>query len=156
MAGHGRDRIGGDAPAAGGKTPAVQAAPHGVYAGTQTCLSCHEDRGGVLKTGPHARAYQAGGPVAPFGCQQCHGDTKANLGCESCHGPGKAHADAGGDKTKIVRFAGLSPKDASADVHRPATRARSTRCGAGSQHDQRNVGLHRPATACTRRRARPC
>ena len=116
-------------PQQGGKTPAVQAAPHGAYAGTQTCLCCHEDRGGALKTGPHSRAYKAGRPMAPFGCQPCHGDTKANLGCEACHGPGKEHADAGGDKTKILRFAGLSPKDASADLRRAATSARSTRCG---------------------------
>lgn len=31
-------------------------------------------------------------------------------GCESCHGPGKAHAEAKGDKTKIVAFSVLPPK----------------------------------------------
>jgi DmsE family decaheme c-type cytochrome len=33
----------------------------------------------------------------------------AQHGCESCHGPGKAHADAGGDKTKIKSFKALTP-----------------------------------------------
>src|SRR5574340_507138 len=94
------------------KASAVQT-PHAAYAGTATCLGCHEDRGGALKEGPHARAFRAGTPTAPFGCQACHGETKAAMGCEGCHGPGKAHADANGDKTKIRRFASLSPKDAS-------------------------------------------
>jgi DmsE family decaheme c-type cytochrome len=125
---------------AAGKAPAVQGgAPHGAYAGTQSCLSCHEDRGAVLKSGPHSQAFRAGTPVSPVGCQQCHGDTKANLGCEACHGPGKAHADAGGDKTKIIRFAGLSAKDASETCATCHFRSKHTQW-AGSQHDERNVG----------------
>ena len=64
-----------------GKAPAVQAAPHGAYAGAATCLTCHENRGEVLKAGPHSHAFKAGTPAAPYGCQACHGDTKANLGC---------------------------------------------------------------------------
>jgi DmsE family decaheme c-type cytochrome len=122
-----------------GQASAVQAAPHGAYAGSQTCLTCHEDRGGALKTGPHSHAFKAGTPVAPFGCQKCHGDTKANLGCEACHGPGKAHADAGGDKTKIRRFTGLAPKDASEVCSSCHFRTKHA-LWAGSQHDQRNVG----------------
>ncbi len=37
----------------------------------------------------------------------------AGRGCESCHGPGKAHADAGGDTTKILRLSQMKPQDAS-------------------------------------------
>jgi DmsE family decaheme c-type cytochrome len=122
------------------KAPPVQsAAPHGAYAGSETCLGCHENRGEVLKAGPHSHAFRAGTPVAPFGCQTCHGNTKNNLGCESCHGPGKAHADAGGDKTKIKRFAELPPKDASEVCSSCHFRSKHA-LWAGSQHDQRQVG----------------
>ncbi len=120
------------------KTPPVQA-PHGAYAGTATCLGCHEDQGIALTRGPHSQAFRAGSPMAPSGCQACHGETKAALGCESCHGPGKAHADAGGDKTKIRNFASLSPRDASETCVSCHFRDKHT-FWAGSQHDQRDVG----------------
>jgi DmsE family decaheme c-type cytochrome len=120
------------------KAPAVQA-PHGQYAGAETCLSCHADKAASLKQGAHSRQFRAGSPVAASGCQTCHGDTKANLGCESCHGPGKAHADAGGDKTKIRVISNMSPTESSeicASCHFRSTHA----LWAGSQHDQRKVG----------------
>jgi len=127
-----------------GKASSVQAqAPHGAYAGTATCLGCHEDRGAAVAKGPHSHAFRAGTPVAPKGCQACHGDTKAELGCEACHGPGKEHAEAAGDKTKIRRFASLSPADASETCVSCHFRTQHT-FWAGSQHDQRNVGC----TAC--------
>jgi DmsE family decaheme c-type cytochrome len=121
------------------KKPAVQAAPHGAYAGTATCLSCHDDRAAALTKGPHSHAFRAGTPMAPRGCQACHGDTKAAMGCEGCHGPGKEHVDANGDKTKIRRFASLSPRDASETCVSCHFRTQHT-FWAGSQHDQRNVG----------------
>ncbi len=114
-------------------------APHGAYAGTATCLTCHEDRGAALTQGPHSHAYRAGTPSAPFGCQACHGDTKAALGCEACHGPGKEHADAGGDKTKIRVFSSLSPSEASETCVSCHFRTEHT-FWAGSQHDSRKVG----------------
>ncbi len=120
------------------KTPAVQA-PHGAYAGTAACLGCHEDRGAALTQGPHSHAFRAGTPTAPSGCQACHGATKAAMGCEGCHGPGKAHVDANGDKTRIRRFASLSPRDASETCVSCHFRTKHT-FWAGSQHDQRNVG----------------
>jgi DmsE family decaheme c-type cytochrome len=122
---------------AAGKAGVVQV-PHAAYAGTATCLSCHEDRGSAIKQGPHARAYRAGNPMSPTGCQTCHGDTKAAMGCEGCHGPGKDHADAGGDKTKIRRFSSMSERDASAVC--TSCHTRSHALWSGSQHDQRNVG----------------
>ena len=63
--------------------PAVQAAPHGEYAGTAACLSCHEGLAAATTTGPHSHAFRAGTPMSPKGCQECHGDTKAALGCEA-------------------------------------------------------------------------
>jgi DmsE family decaheme c-type cytochrome len=132
-------RIAGAAPAEeAGKTSRVQA-PHGAYAGTATCLTCHEDRGAALTQGPHSHAFRAGTPTAPTGCQACHGETKAALGCEACHGPGKDHADAGGDKTKIRSFAALSPREASETCASCHFRQKHT-FWAGSQHDGRNVG----------------
>lgn len=119
------------------QTPAVQA-PHGAYAGTETCLKCHEDQGPALTKGAHSRGFRAGSPVAQFGCQKCHADTKANLGCESCHGPGKAHVDADGDKTKIKSIKAMSAQDANAVCASCHFRTKHA-LWAGSQHDQRNV-----------------
>jgi DmsE family decaheme c-type cytochrome len=130
------------------KVPAK--APHGAYAGTETCLTCHEDRGSAIKQGAHSHAFRAGTPMAPKGCQACHGEEKAALGCEACHGPGKEHAESNGDKTKIRRFAGLSVKDASETCSSCHFRTTHT-FWSGSQHDQRQVGctschsIHAPA-----------
>jgi DmsE family decaheme c-type cytochrome len=118
--------------------PKVQA-PHAAYAGTDTCLTCHEDQAASIRKGAHSRTYRAGTPMAAQGCQACHADTKAALGCESCHGPGKEHADAGGDKTKIKQFSSLSPQDASETCVSCHFRTDHALWG-GSQHDQRQVG----------------
>ena len=116
--------------------PVQAAAPHAAYVGSDTCLTCHEDRGAALKQGPHSHGFKAGNPMAPHGCQACHAETKASLGCEGCHGPGKEHADAEGDKTKIRRFSSLSPQDASAVCASCHFRTKHA-LWAGSQHDQR-------------------
>ncbi len=113
--------------------------PHGEYAGTETCLTCHADRAGSLKEGPHSRAFRAGSPVAQFGCQKCHAQTKADLGCEACHGPGKAHADAGGDKTKI-RVISKMPIAEASDICSSCHFRSKHALWAGSQHQQRSVG----------------
>ena len=120
-------------------TSKVQAAPHGAYAGTETCLGCHEDQAAATTKGPHSHAFRAGTPMSPQGCQACHGETKAVLGCEGCHGPGKDHAEAGGDKTKISSFASLSPKQASDTCVSCHFRTVHT-FWAGNQHDERSVG----------------
>jgi DmsE family decaheme c-type cytochrome len=120
------------------KTPAV-AAPHGAYAGTETCLTCHEDQAAAITHGPHSHAFRAGTPMSPKGCQTCHSDTKAALGCEACHGPGKEHAESNGDNTKITRFASLSARQSSETCVSCHFRT-NLAFWAGSQHDQRSVG----------------
>ena len=120
------------------QAPPVQA-PHGPYAGIDTCLTCHDDRGAALTQGPHSHAFKAGNPMAPFGCQECHADTKATLGCEGCHGPGQEHADSDGDTTLIRRFSSLSPQDASEACVSCHFRSKHT-FWASSQHDSRSVG----------------
>ncbi len=72
------------------------AAPAAGYAGQDTCLTCHAGLGTVYGKTPHGHAQNPRAPAAQHGC-------------ESCHGPGKAHADAGGDKTKIKSFTALTP-----------------------------------------------
>jgi DmsE family decaheme c-type cytochrome len=104
---------------------AVQAPAQAEYAGSETCLTCHEDKGNAIKTGPHARAFNPRTPVA-------------TQGCESCHGPGKAHADAGGDKTKIRVISKLSGHEVSAVCTTCHDRTRHA-LWSGSQHEQRNV-----------------
>jgi DmsE family decaheme c-type cytochrome len=126
-------------PGQGAGKAVVGQVPHDAYAGVATCLGCHEDKGASVRQGAHARAFRAGNPMSPSGCQACHGDNKATLGCEGCHGPGKAHADAGGDKTKIRRFDSLSQREASQVCTSCHSKAEHAMWG-GSQHDQRNVG----------------
>jgi DmsE family decaheme c-type cytochrome len=122
------------------QAPPVQAAaPHAAYAGTDACLTCHDDRANAITMGPHSRAFRIGTPMAQQGCQACHKETKAAMGCEGCHGPGKDHVDAGGDKTKIRRFTSMSAPDATAVCSSCHFRTKHG-LWAGSQHDQRQVG----------------
>jgi DmsE family decaheme c-type cytochrome len=96
------------APAAAGPPrdagQAAQGAAQGAgpqYAGDAVCLTCHEDVGKSYHATAHGRTWLPRSPAA-------------QRGCETCHGPGKAHADAGGDKTKIVVFTALKVQDANA------------------------------------------
>jgi predicted CXXCH cytochrome family protein len=79
-----------------------------LYAGTESCLSCHEDIGNSHEKSPHSKTeLSKNGP--------------AFSGCEGCHGPGKAHAEGGGDTTKIAGFKNLSKAEATKiclDCHR--------------------------------------
>jgi DmsE family decaheme c-type cytochrome len=77
------------APAAGGQ-----------YAGSDICASCHEEVAKAMDRTPHYRMK--------FQSAKEAGAT----GCEACHGPGSAHAEAGGDVTKIISFKTLSSKEA--------------------------------------------
>ena len=62
------------------------------FVGDETCKACHEEQFKSYANTAHIKLAELGEW------------TKVNQGCESCHGAGKAHVDAGGDKTKIVRF----------------------------------------------------
>jgi DmsE family decaheme c-type cytochrome len=108
-----------------GATPAAEmsAAQASDYAGQDTCLTCHEDQS--YKGTSHALTSNPRTPASTHGC-------------ESCHGAGKAHADAGGDKTKIVNPKNLKPQQAS-EVCATCHNRGSQMLWSGSQHDQRNV-----------------
>src|SRR4051812_38418595 len=50
------------------------------YAGSDTCVVCHDDQGKSIEHSKHGRAANPRTPTAA-------------LGCETCHGPGQAHVD---------------------------------------------------------------
>ena len=56
--------------------PAWCTAAEGGYAGTDSCLGCHEEIGAAYLKSFHAKAFAAVG----------------GQGCEACHGPGAVHA----------------------------------------------------------------
>lgn len=91
-----------------------KAADAAQYAGSDVCLTCHED---VYK-----KQFE--------GTPHFQTTKKNGRGCESCHGPGAEHVAGGGDKTKIVRFADLSRSEAS---------QRCLQCH-GESHAQRRFG----------------
>jgi len=81
------------ADASPGPSPQAKAAPGSDYAGTETCVGCHEDQQNRFKNTVMGKIMAR--PRTALEGQ----------GCESCHGPGKAHAEAGGDKDLIpIRF----------------------------------------------------
>ncbi len=107
------------------QNPTGQADPQG-YAGEQTCLTCHEAQTKGYHGSAHAQAFNARAPIN-------------KQGCESCHGPGKAHAEAGGDPTKIASYKRMTPEQASetcTSCHNRGTHA----MWVGSQHERRDVG----------------
>ena len=90
--------------------------------------------------GPHARAFNPRTPAA----------TK---GCESCHGPGKAHAEAGGDKTKIAQLSKLGGAGRERRLHE-LPRPQDARPVGRQPAREPQRRLHAAATASTRRRAK--
>ena len=104
------------------------------YAGQDTCLTCHESQ--TYKGTAHAMVSNPRSPASTHGC-------------ESCHGPGKAHAESGGDTTKIVRLNMLKPQQASETCTACHDRGKHA-LWSGSQHDNRQVGcltchsVHKP------------
>ena len=71
-----------------------------LYAGTDTCRTCHDE---IAKSYDHSAHWKT--MLNHRGVQY--------QGCEACHGPGKAHAESGGDVTKIIRFQMLSREESS-------------------------------------------
>ena len=87
--------------AAGDGTPAkkyvpAQAKDLSQYIGAETCKGCHEEIYKKLETTRHWKTML---------------DTRRGKewqGCEACHGPGLEHMNAGGDKSKIFNFKGVT------------------------------------------------
>jgi len=72
-----------------------------LYAGTETCETCHEDK---------AKSYEESRHFATALSSKRGPEWQ---GCEGCHGPGKAHVEGGGDKTKIFAFHGATAREMS-------------------------------------------
>lgn len=104
-----------------------QAAATGEFAGDEACLTCHQDMTKGYHGSAHGRAWDPRTPAS------------TTHGCETCHGPGKAHAEAGGDKTKIRSFKTMAASEGSAtctSCHNRGTHGMWD----GSAHEQRNLG----------------
>lgn len=80
----------------GKEKPAAPAVDASMYAGSDTCKTCHEEIYKSFEATPHWKTTLK------------HNEGGAQ-GCESCHGPGKAHVEGGGDKSKIFTYAGADP-----------------------------------------------
>jgi DmsE family decaheme c-type cytochrome len=98
--------------------PWALAEPSGEYAGTDTCLTCHEEAAASLVH---------------------HGADPADPACEACHGPGAAHAEAGGDASKIMRLAELSSAERSETCY-GCHLGSNTVHWSGSTHEMNDVG----------------
>lgn len=68
------------------------------YVGSAVCRGCHPNIAVDFFRNPHAKSLVPAS-TAP-----------EKSGCEGCHGPGSEHVSARGDKTKIVAFSLLEPK----------------------------------------------
>lgn len=68
------------------------------YLGSNVCKGCHPDVWLNFYKNPHFKSIASGK------------EPPERTGCESCHGPGRAHVEGRGDKTKIVAFSQLQPK----------------------------------------------
>ena len=102
---------------------AAPAAPQAGYAGSDTCLTCHDMEASVKGT-PH---WQAKNPRSPV----------ANHGCESCHGPGQAHVDDDA-KGHMKKFKQMKPAEISETCVACHNRGPHAAWD-GSAHDRRNL-----------------
>ena len=93
------------------------------YAGSDTCLTCH-DMEASLKGTPH---WQAKNPRSPM----------ATHGCESCHGPGQAHVDDDA-KGHMKKFGQMKPAEISETCVACHNRGAHAAWD-GSAHDRRNL-----------------
>jgi DmsE family decaheme c-type cytochrome len=120
-----------------GSAAQTQALPAG-YAGTDSCVLCHDEQGKSIE---HSKHGQKANPRSPA----------ATLGCESCHGPGQAHID---DEAKghIKRFATLKPAEISETCLTCHNRGNHAAWD-GSVHEARNLtcttchSVHHPVAA---------
>jgi DmsE family decaheme c-type cytochrome len=88
------------APTAKPAAPQDKAAASSEFVGADTCATCHAEAASKFADNPHHKLAEA------------HG--KTGVTCESCHGAGRAHAESGGDKSKIFNPANGSAKEVDA------------------------------------------
>ena len=108
------------------------------YAGSDTCVMCHEAEDKSIKASKHGMAQNPRTPMAAHGC-------------ESCHGPGQAHVDDDA-KGHIKKFGTLKP----AEINETCLSChnRGDHAGwEGSAHERRNLActtchsVHNPKSA---------
>ena len=96
--------LAGPGPAPGKKDAGAPAKPAAAitsdYIGADVCAACHQDVVKGFADNPHQKMVLM------------HGSS--GVTCENCHGSGKAHAEAGGDKSKIFNFLTASTRDSDA------------------------------------------
>jgi DmsE family decaheme c-type cytochrome len=124
------------APAAGGPPPvpaavsiaatqgATQAPAQSGYAGSDTCVVCHDGYDRTINDTKHGFAQNARTPAA-------------TQGCESCHGPGEAHAN---DPTAVtpLQLGKIAASEANAQCATCHNRGEHALWD-GSQHENRNL-----------------
>src|SRR5688572_7590594 len=107
------------------------------YAGSDTCVICHEV-GGLTGT-KHGQALDRRTPAAQHGC-------------ESCHGPGQAHVDDD-NKGNILRFTKATPAAEASGACLNCHNAGAHAGWEGSKHEARNLtcttchSVHNPVSA---------
>src|SRR5262245_39067608 len=94
------------------------------YVGSDTCVTCHTDKGDSLKGTKHAQVHNPRTPAA-------------TQGCESCHGPGQAHVDDDA-KGHIKKFGQMAASDISQSGLACHNRGEHA-AWEGSAHDRRNL-----------------
>ena len=110
-------------PQAAKPQPATPQAPASAYAGSDTCVVCH-DQEKSLKGTPH---WQEKNPRSPM----------AAHGCETCHGPGQAHIDDDNNQ-KIAKIKEMTPAESTQICL--TCHNRGTHAGwEGSTHAARNL-----------------
>ena len=131
-------------PSAPTQAPPAQAAPaqpapaQAGYAGSDTCVICH-DLEGTLQGTKHGQALDRRTPAAQHGC-------------ESCHGPGQAHVDDD-NKGNILRFTKATPPAEASGACLNCHNGGAHAAWDGSKHEARNLtcttchSVHNPVSA---------
>jgi DmsE family decaheme c-type cytochrome len=118
----------------------VPAAAEPAFAGSAACRTCHPNIVVNYFRNPH------------FKTQTIVGRPPEASGCEGCHGPGSEHIAARGDKTKIIAFSLIQPKQVLDNCLRCHAESLGRAQVRRSQHSLAQVAcngchsIHRPVT----------